>query len=41
MGVEQIVAAVVEDAESTRGRINPTRQESALFSGVAGSAVEF
>jgi len=42
VGVEQqIVAAVVEDAEIERGRINRTRQQSLLLNGAAGSAVEF
>ena len=41
MGVEQIVVAVVEDAQIDRERINSTREQSALSSGEAGSAVEF
>jgi hypothetical protein len=39
--VEQIVAAVVENAEIDRGRINSTSQQSALFGKGSGSAVEF
>jgi hypothetical protein len=40
VGVEQIVAAVVGKAEIDRGRTNLMRQQSALFGGEAGSAVE-
>ena len=41
VGVEQIVAAVAEDAQIDRQRINSMREQSALRSGEVGSAVEF